>query len=65
MSKMPPCKLNGILCSKRQFGCRAHCPDYAAWEAEHRAERDARFRANFLFMNDSRRRAYNKKFGQI
>ena len=37
----PPCKRDGVDCTKRHVGCRKTCPEWKEWESVHAAEKKA------------------------
>lgn len=38
----PPCKVDGVECSRRYIGCRAKCEAYHDWMVKHEAEMEQR-----------------------
>ena len=44
---LPPCKTDGIECSRRYIGCRAECEEYHKWLAIHEEEKEKQRRNKF------------------
>lgn len=34
----PPCKVDGVECSRRYIGCRSECEEYHDWMVKHETE---------------------------
>lgn len=40
MRAKPPCKVDGVDCSRRYVGCKAGCDEWHRWLAIHAEEKD-------------------------
>lgn len=63
MREMPPCKTDGVPCPYRYQGCQDRCPDMKLWKLRRGVEHAERLRTNTLYMNEAKRKAYNKRYG--
>jgi len=43
MRTKPPCKTNGVDCTKRHVGCQSECEEFIKWQVVHAQEKAAQW----------------------